>query len=194
MLPLQAQLPIGFGLKGGARLTDFTETASNVTSEDHVYTIGPYGELHLPVGFSLEVDLLYKRSGSTLYNAITAQPNSTQFTMSSFDVPLLLKKSFKTSMIFRPFVVGGLASRYSTGVPGSTLVATPVALPGAPIYSTTTSSGWHEGLALGGGIQFKILILKFSGELRWSYFGNISSDTLPKLNANQVEFLIGVGF
>jgi len=192
-LPLQAQLPLGFGLKGGARLTDFTETASNVTSEDHVYTIGPYGELHLPVGFSLEVDLLYKRSGSTLYNLIAGQPTYKAFTMSSWDVPILLKKTFKTEMIFRPFVVGGLASRYSSGIPGSTTVVAPVNLPGSPIYTTTTTSGWHEGLALGFGGQFKILVLKCSGELRWSYFGNISSHTLPKLNANQVELLLGVG-
>src|SRR5208337_3769873 len=64
--PLQAQLPLGFGLKGGARLTDFTESSSDVTTADHVYTIGPYAELRLPAGFSVEVDLLYKRSGSTL--------------------------------------------------------------------------------------------------------------------------------
>ena len=49
--PLQAQLPLGFGLKGGARLTDFTEGASNVTQDDHVYTIGPYGEPAPALGF-----------------------------------------------------------------------------------------------------------------------------------------------
>ena len=37
-----------------ARLTDFTETINSVstntvTSSDHVYTIGPYTELHLPL-------------------------------------------------------------------------------------------------------------------------------------------------
>jgi hypothetical protein len=42
-------------------------------------------------------------------------------------------------------------------------------------------------------VEFKLLILKISGELRWTRFGNISTSTLPKLNANQAELLIGVG-
>jgi len=174
-VPLQAQLPIGFGLKGGERLTDFTETfdsptsghATQNTAQDHVYTIGPYVELHLPIGFSLEADLLYN--------------------FDSFDIPILAKKRFGAKgVFFRPFVEGGLANRYSTGLPGSVTLTT-------PITSIGTHSGWQEGIVLGGGVEFKVLILKVSGELRWTRFGNISSSTIPKLNANQAELLFGVG-
>ncbi len=206
-LPLQAQLPLGFGLKGGARLTDFTSGSSDVTSHDHVYTIGPYAELRLPAGFFIEADLLYKKSGSTLQTAVLSgnfgtNPGSTlqtfvlsgqlgnslnatsfqQFDMDSFDVPLLAKKTFDAhGLIFRPFVEAGLANRYSTGLPG--LVS------GNP----STASGWQEGIVLGGGVQFKILMVKISGELRWSRYGNISASTLPKLSANQAELLFGIG-
>jgi hypothetical protein len=64
---------------------------------------------------------------------------------------------------------------------------------GGPIYNVSTTSGWQEGLVLGGGVQFKILMIKISGELRWSRYGNISASSLPKLNANQAELLLGIG-
>jgi len=193
-LPLQAQLPLGFGLKGGARLTDFTESSSDVTTADHVYTIGPYAELKLPLGLSIEADLLFKKSGATLQTVapLTGLTSLQQFDMDSFDVPVLLKKKFDTGMIFRPFVEAGLANRYSTGIPG-TLVAVPVTSTSAGAYSSSTTSGWQEGLVVGGGVQFKILMVKISGELRWSRYGNISASTLPKLNANQAELLLGIG-
>jgi hypothetical protein len=194
-VPLQAQLPIGFGLKGGARLTDFTETFNSPTSghatqnteQDHVYTIGPYVELHLPIGFSLEADLLYKKSASTYSQVIPLLEGSRQFNFDSFDIPILAKKRFGTKgVFFRPFVEGGLANRYSTGLPGSVTLTT-------PITSVGTHSGWQEGIVLGGGVELKVLILKISGELRWTRLGHISSSTLPKLNANQAELLFGIG-
>jgi len=197
-LPLQAQLPLGFGLKGGARLTDFTSiltsNTSDVTSADHVYTIGPYAELRLPAGFSIEADLLYKKSGSTLVNffPLTSLTSLHQFDMDSFDVPLLAKKTFAKELIFRPFVEAGLANRYSTGIPGRASFL-PVTSSSPPIYGYSTTSGWQEGLVLGGGVQCKLLMLKISGELRWTRYGNISASTLPKLNANQAELLLGIG-
>jgi opacity protein-like surface antigen len=101
--------------------------------------------------------------------------------MDSLDVPILAKKTFAKELIFRPFVEAGLANRYSTGLPGS----------GSGNYSP--SSGWQEGLAVGAGVQFKVLMIKISGELRWSRYGNIPASTLPKLNANQAELLLGIG-
>ena len=69
----------------------------------------------------------------------------------------------------------------------------PVTSASGGAYSSSTASGWQEGLVLGGGVQFKILMIKVSGELRWSRYGNISVSSLPKLNANQAELLIGIG-
>jgi hypothetical protein len=192
-VPLQAQLPIGFGLKGGARLTDFTQDYSNssvgqTTKQDHIYTIGPYAELNLPVGFSIEADLLYKKSGATFSQALTPLLTSParQFNFDSFDLPILLKKRFgEKGIFFRPFVEGGIANRYSTGLPGSTSLTDPL--------TAGTHGGWQEGVALGGGVEFKVLILKISGELRWTRYGNISASTIPKISANQAEILFGIG-
>ena len=193
-LPAQAQLPIGFGLKGGARLSDFTQdfkraTGEQTTKQDHIYTIGPYVELNLPVGFSIEADLLYKKSGATFSSAVVSPFFNNiprQFNFDSFDFPILAKKRFGAKGIFfRPFVEGGLANRYTTGLPGSTSSSDPL--------SAGTHGGWQEGIVLGGGVEFKVLILKISGELRWTRFGNISSSTIPKINANQAELLLGIG-
>jgi opacity protein-like surface antigen len=176
---------------GGARLSDFTNdystsTGGQTTKQDHLYTIGPYAALNLPLGFSLEGDLLFKKSGATISQAFTTGNISRQFNFDSFDISILVKKKFaQKALFFRPFVEAGLANRYSTGLPGSTSGTDP--------FSAGTHSGWQEGLALGGGVEFKVLILKISGGLRWSYFGNISSSTLPQLSSNQVEFLIGIG-
>jgi opacity protein-like surface antigen len=192
-VPLQAQLPIGFGLKGGARLSDFTQdyggssSSGQTTKQDHIYTIGPYAELHLPVGFSIEADLLYKKSGATFLEANPFTAGSRQFNFDSFDVPILLKKRFgEKALFFRPFLEGGLANRYSTGLPGSTSSTNPL--------TAGTHGGWQEGITLGGGVEFKVLLVKVSGELRWTRYGNISASTIPKISANQAEFLIGVGF
>jgi hypothetical protein len=191
-LPLQAQLPLSFGLKGGARLTDFTEdysssTGAQTTKQDHLYTLGPYAALNLPFGFSLEADLLFKKSGATYSQAFATDAITRQFNFDSLDIPMLVKKKFKQrALFFRPFLEAGLANRYSTGLPGSTSASNPL--------SASTHSAWQEGLALGGGVEFKLLILRISGELRWSHFGNISSTSLPKLNSNQAELLLGVGF
>jgi opacity protein-like surface antigen len=190
-VPVQAQLPLSFGLKVGARLSDFTDdystsTGGQTTKQDHLYTIGPYAALNLPLGFSLEGDLLFKKSGATISQAFTTGGISRQFNFDSFDLPILVKKKFgQKALFFRPFVEAGLANRYSTGLPGSTSGTDP--------FTAGTHSGWQEGLALGGGVEFKVLILRISGELRWTRYGNISSSTLPKLNANQAEILIGVG-
>jgi opacity protein-like surface antigen len=192
-VPLQAQLPIGFGLKGGARLSDFTSDYSNstvgqTTKQDHIYTIGPYAELHLPVGFSIEADLLYKKSGATLEAIANGTTSvSRQFNFDSFDLPILLKKRFgEKALFFRPFLEGGIANRYATGLPGSTSSTDPL--------TAGTHGGWQEGITLGGGVEFKVLLVKVSGELRWTRYGNISASTIPKISANQAEFLIGVGF
>ena len=190
-LPLQAQLPVSFGLKGGARLSDFTDdfsksTVGQTTKQDHIYTIGPYAELHLPVGFSLEADLLYKKSGATFSQALTSGGLTRQFNFDSFDLPILAKKRFgEKGIFFRPFLEGGLANRYTTGLPGSASLSDPL--------TAGTQGGWQEGIVLGGGVEFKLLLLKISGELRWTRFGNVSTSTIPKINANQAELLIGVG-
>jgi hypothetical protein len=187
-LPAMAQLPLSFGLRGGARLTDFTNTSGDlatgaVTSDDHVYTIGPYAELHLPLGFSLQGELLYTKSGSTLITVTeNALSNARQFNFDSFQLPVLLKKRFgPKGNAFHPFVEAGLANRYSTGLPGTTI-------------GSSTTSGWQEGIVLGAGADVKLLLLRLSGELRWTRYGNISTQTVPRLNSNQADLLFGVGF
>jgi len=52
------------GLKGGVPLTDFISFASNPTqtirSKSSGFILGPEVELHLPAGFGVEFDALYR--------------------------------------------------------------------------------------------------------------------------------------
>src|ERR1700733_4150603 len=65
--PAFSQL-VSFGLKGGVPLTDFVDAASGTNAAGFIdfathtnrYIIGPTGELHLPFGLSVEVDILYR--------------------------------------------------------------------------------------------------------------------------------------
>ena len=182
-VPAHAELPFSFGLKGGARLTDFTQNTSSVTKQDHIYTLGPYAEIYLPLGFSLEGDLLYKKSGATLLSAATTTFTSPrQFNFDSFDLPILLKYRIAIKKIpLHPFVGAGLANRYSSGLPGT-------------VVGLSTTSGWQEGIVIGAGLEANLWRLKGSAELRWTRYGNISTQTIPRLNANQAELLLGLGF
>ena len=87
-----AQLAVG--VKGGVPLTDFLRVASNpmVTLPPNPtrFVVGPTVELHLPVGFAVEVDALYRRldytAGQNLVDAfIRGSANS------AWEFPLLLK-------------------------------------------------------------------------------------------------------
>jgi hypothetical protein len=64
---LQAQSPLGFGIKGGYSLTSELGTFSSlgVASSGQYYVVGPFAELRLPFGIGVEGDALYERVTSS---------------------------------------------------------------------------------------------------------------------------------
>lgn len=181
-----AQLPFGLGLKGGIGLTnayqDTTLASVRTYSDAKDYIIGPFAELRLPFGFGVEADALFR----PLSFAIQAPGFSSSTRFSTWEFPILAKYRFKAP-IARPYIDAG------------------------PAFRTTTENTQYlsnHGIAVGGGIDIKLLFLHLSPEIRYIRWGSDSSNAgIPTgtgpasfgtdyahSNLNQVEFLVGLSF
>jgi hypothetical protein len=180
-----------FGIKGGVPLTDpLTEgTFSNFAGVDEVtqvfsasknYVIGPMVELNLPFGLSVEADALYRPLNLTTLTELLPQSSESRLStdVSSMEFPILAKYHFLHLPVVKPYVGAGPIFRYV----GSQV----------PYLS-------KSGFALGGGVDFKLLLVRISPEIRYSHWGHDSASpllnvSLPPSNQNQAEFLIGLSF
>ena len=168
--PAQAQ-PFGAGLKLGATLTDAISSAQNESVPNAASLIvGPYVEIRLPAGFSVEGDALYYPS---LYSSLVGGGSVWQF-------PILAKLRLLKGPI-RPFIEGGPAYSHLSDV-------------------TTLPNLLHSsnfGITLGGGVELKLFALRISPEIRYNgfIFTNIQSPLgYFESNRNQAVFLVGFGF
>src|ERR1700687_1131990 len=136
---------LSFGVKGGVPLTD---ALSGSVSKN--YVIGPMVELKLPLGFAIEADALYRPLNLTLAGPFVR----TSQDIGSAEFPILAKYHFLHTPIVKPYAEAGPIFRH-VGSDASYL-----------------SSG---GFALGGGIDFKLLLVRISPELRFSRWGGDST-------------------
>ena len=85
--------PFGAGLKVGAPLTDAVSLVSSGAPDQTVstnrYVIGPYGEVRLPGGFSVEVDALYR---SFSYFQGAPNGNGASGSNGSWEFPVMAKE------------------------------------------------------------------------------------------------------
>jgi hypothetical protein len=136
------------------------------------YVIGPMVELKLPVGFAIEADALYRPLNLAVISIFAATFND----VGSVEFPILAKYHFLRAPIVKPYAEAGPIFRH-VGSEASYL-----------------SNG---GFALGGGIDFKLLLVRISPEFRFSRWGSDSASRpsgLPLSNRSQAEFLIGLTF
>ncbi len=183
---------LSYGVRGGLPFTNLFDAASNpgetFTSSSTQFIIGPTVELHLPAGFGVEVDALYRHfhySGSS--NLVDELVTSTA--SNAWEFPLLLK--YRTPGHFvRPFLDAGVAfDRWS----GFKLITSAVGLPS----STSNPSGVNTGFVAGAGIELRLPVVRLSPEIRYTRWGAGSITDLGgalSSNKNQVEFLIGLTF
>jgi hypothetical protein len=198
--------PFSAGLKVGTPLTDFVDTVQsgnfNATSTTNRYIIGVTAELHLPLGLSIEGDVLYRHfsynSQSNLVDVVTnvsAKSNAWEF-------PILAKYKFP-SKIIRPYVDGGVAWDTLQGLSASISTLTPIN--GVGSFSTTTSStsspselknSTTTGIVFGAGVEVKALLIKISPEIRYTRWTSqhFTAANLLNSNQNQAEFLVGITF
>jgi hypothetical protein len=166
--------PVSFGLKGGVPFGDaFTLSGGNLTvpaSTQH-WILGPMFEVHLPLGLSVEADILYRRY------QISDSGGEWEF-------PILGKYKFIAGPI-RPYVGGGVNFNHVTGF--SKLLSAELPHPGT------------VGITLEGGVEFKVLRIRIAPELRFTHWGNPNIDLNPinialKSSQNQAMALVGVSF
>jgi len=163
--------PFGAGLKVGVPATDaykvfpFPKPGTLFTAEQPRYTVGPYVELRLPAGMAIEVDALYRN-----YDFLSAGASSWEF-------PVLLKHRISLPLV-KPFFDGGVSFSQLSDLSG---------------LSVNHHSNY--GIVVGGGVEFHLLLIKVSPEIRYTgwAFRNFDSDLL-QTKRNQLTVLFGIGF
>lgn len=188
----------GFGIVGGAPLTDgwnvATQPTSLLTTSRPNYVIGGYAEIRLPFKLAVEADALtshseWSESYPNFYDATTSAR--------SWEFPILGKYRFGGGA-FRPFVGGGPTFRKLTSLSKTitNVVAGPAPRP--PVSDPAIVDDTNKGIVFTGGLEFKILFLRLSPEIRYTRWtsNNVASgiSDLVSTKQNQWQFLISLGF
>ena len=166
-----AAQPVGAGVKLGTTLTDALAIVPTFhLSNAHQLVVGPYVEVRLPLGFSVEADALYETS---LFSSVYTGGSSWQF-------PVLAKYKFFKGPV-KPYVEGGVAFSHISDL--------------AEIPALNHRSNY--GIVLGAGVEVKVLLLRISPEIRYNgwVFKNLD-DPLGQFqsNRNLAMFQVGIGF
>lgn len=171
-LPLAAQ-PFSVGAKIGVPLSEsFVDDGGKFTYSHSTgrYIVGASAEVRIPfIGLGVEADALYRR-----YNLGGG--------VNEFEFPILVKYRFP-GLIVHPFVDAGPTFNYVSD-PG---------LFGVRLHQSSA------GVAIGGGLEIKALIVRVSPELRYTHWRNRNIDLGPvngglSSSQNQLEFLVGIRF
>jgi hypothetical protein len=178
---------ISIGVKGGVPLTDPLTTGRSGTGgaghDVRHYVVGPTAEVHLPFGFSVEVDALYRPLNYTAFSSnfspLPGDYSPVAHTGSDWQFPILAKYEFHKGIIVHPFVNGGVTYRH-------------VSFSNVSLGDASTA-----GISVGGGLVFKLLFVRLSPEFRYTrfptdVFGN--NFTYVHSTSNQADFLVGLTF
>jgi opacity protein-like surface antigen len=167
-----AAQPIGLGLKLGATLTNAVTSVDTASiPNSHTFIVGPYLELRLPLGLSIEGDALYYPG--LFSNAVGGGGSVWQF-------PILLKLGIQLGPI-RPYIEGGPAYSHLSDVKTVT-----------DLLHTN-----NYGITLGAGIEIKIKAFRFAPEVRYNgvlWTSVKSPEGLFTAEHNQAVILLGIGF
>jgi hypothetical protein len=179
---------VSIGAIGGVPITDTTGR----TDESRPYIVGGSVEFHLPAGFSVEADALYRRVGNTSYFGYIAGP-TTVVTANrrrgdSWEFPLLGKYYFRRASAWQPFLGTGFAFR-TIGVNEAATVVT-----GDPTVTTLVHGNFREPLEVGatvaGGLRFRYGRLAILPQIRYTRWGGTNDLT----RNNETSFLLGLTF
>ncbi|MGO9258419.1 MAG: outer membrane protein [Bryobacteraceae bacterium] len=196
--------PFTAGVKLGVPLTDFlTAAESGDTSYSTItnrYIVGLEGELRLPFGLGIELDVLYRHVNysSTTIPTTPVNPLTTASTTSNdWEFPLVAKYKFKAPVV-RPYVEAGVAWDTLQGLT-QTVKSTVAGIAGS---SSSTSNPAElansstRGFVLGGGVDIHALLIHITPEIRYTRWGarQFFAPGLLSSNQNQAEFLVGVTF
>ena len=149
--------PLGIGLKLGVPATDaFKVVQQQSVASSQNFMWGPYLELRLPGGNSIEIDALRRK-----YDFLAVGAANT------WEFPVVVKHRIGSGPV-RPYFEGGAAfSRLSD------------------IRVSTLQHRSNYGLVAGGGVEFNLLAFKISPEVRWTGWGFRAFDGGLQSNRNQ---------
>ena len=203
--------PFSYGVKAGVPLTDFVSVAGSASPSGFLdyathtnrYILGATGELRLPFGLGVELDVLYRHidyQSSAQTVGAGATTTSTATTGNSWEFPLLAKYRFKTKVL-HPYVDGGVAwdtlqglkntvTENLCGPPTANPVCTVVAAPPA------ASSKGTMGVVIGGGVDIHAIVIHVAPEIRFTRWAEEYFNLSGVLNSgkNQAEVLVGFTF
>lgn len=169
-----AAQPVGVGLKLGVPASEAYTVLpypafAPFNAKAQRFTFGPYLELRLPANMTIEVDALYR--SHDFLSALGAE------SASSWEFPILLKHRIGSRLI-RPYFEGGITlSRISD------------------VKVLNLSNRGNYGLVVGGGLEFQLLFLRVSPELRYSAFAFRTLDQAgAQSRRGQLVVLFGIGF
>ena len=181
---------VSFGVKIGAPLSDsfadatFQGSVPAVTirsfSDAKKYIVGPMAELHLPFGFSINADGLYRPLRLVMVSEVSTQTFGERVTSAnygSWEVTPVLRYRFLHTPMVKPFAEAGPTFRFLE----------------APLDNYLSD----RGFTLGAGVEVKFLRLRIAPELRYTRWGSDHSVTSAfplQSNQNQAEFLAGFSF
>ncbi len=169
--PSAAAQPLGLGIKLGATLTNaISATDPTAIPNNTAFIIGPYLEMRLPLGLSIEGDALYYPH---LYSNAVGGGSVWQF-------PILAKLGIPLGPI-KPYIEGGPSYSHLSDV-------------------KTVTNLVHEsnyGITLGAGIEIRVKAIRIAPEVR--YNGVVLTDIkspagLFKANHSQTILLLSFGF
>lgn len=180
-----AQLPLSFGIKGGVPLTDGLQNVTepipngivNTFSASKDYAIGPMVQLRLPFHLAVEADALYRPINVTGSPTVPGEAASYKGDDGSWEFPIVAQYRFGWPLV-KPYVEAGPSFRATSAIPLSRLSS--------------------DGVALGVGVDFHLLILHIAPEIRYTRWAGDSAPTTAteyvRSKQNQVEFLVGLMF
>ena len=182
--------PISGGIRGGLPLTDFYQAVSSsgatLSSTSTRFILGPTIELHLPGGFGLEADALYRhfdyRASANLVDSLLKLGAS-----NGWEFPLLLKYRLPGPFV-RPFLDAGVAFDHWSGFKQLQVLA---------VTTRSNVSGTNTGFVAGAGIELHTPLIRLSPEIRYTRWGASSITDVSgalRSNQNQVEVLVGLTF
>jgi hypothetical protein len=168
------------GVKGGISVLDGYALAISGVEESRIqnWLLGPVVEVKLPFGLGAEFNVLYHRFEAGYQNLSTRE--------SWWEFPVLAKWKAPTPVV-KPYVSGGLNFRYSSAAE----------LAGNIAIKTSGNSYGYVGAF---GTEIRVLMLKVSPEIRYTYWTNAAveinfpNSNVAASNRHQFDILVGLTF
>ena len=170
-----------------------TPNTSGTNNESPPYTVGGSVEFHLPAGFSLEADALYRRLGDTSIAVYLSGSVLGSYTNrqrgNAWQFPLLGKYYFRRTSAWQPFVGTGFAFETIGVHDVSNGFTNPFAATAGSVVNNYRAP-LEVGAVFAGGVRFHAGRFSILPQVRYTRWGGANVLT----RNNETSFLLGFAF